>query len=65
MNARTATMLKVAEIRVLYADTDQMGVVNNGNYLRWPIAGGEVDESGNRKKWTTYGSVRPVAESVQ
>jgi hypothetical protein len=39
--------------------------VSNGNYLRWPIAGGEVDESGNRKKWTTYGSVRPVAESAQ
>lgn len=36
--------------------------VSNGNYLRWPIAGGEVDESRNRKKWETYGDVRPVAE---
>ena len=27
--------MKVAEVRVLYADTDQMGVVNNVNYLRW------------------------------
>lgn len=26
---------KVAEVRVLYADTDQMAVVNNMNYLRW------------------------------
>jgi len=28
-------MLKVAQVRVLYADTDQMGVVNNIVYLRW------------------------------
>jgi acyl-CoA thioester hydrolase len=28
-------MEKVAQIRVLYADTDQMGVVNNLVYLRW------------------------------
>lgn len=28
-------LLSVAKIRVLYADTDQMGVVNNGVYLRW------------------------------
>ena len=28
-------MDKVAEVRVLYADTDQMGVVNNAVYLRW------------------------------
>jgi acyl-CoA thioester hydrolase len=26
---------KVAQVRVLYADTDQMGVVNNLVYLRW------------------------------
>jgi len=26
---------RVAQVRVLYADTDQMGVVNNGVYLRW------------------------------
>ena len=26
---------KVAQVRVLYADTDQMGVVNNIVYLRW------------------------------
>lgn len=28
-------MSPVAQIRVLYADTDQMGVVNNGQYLRY------------------------------
>ncbi len=28
-------MQAVAQIRVLYADTDQMGVVNNAVYLRW------------------------------
>jgi acyl-CoA thioester hydrolase len=28
-------MLTVAEVRVLYSDTDQMGVVNNIHYLRW------------------------------
>jgi len=26
---------KVATVRVLYVDTDQMGVVNNVHYLRW------------------------------
>jgi acyl-CoA thioester hydrolase len=25
----------VAQVRVLYADTDQMSVANNGAYLRW------------------------------
>jgi acyl-CoA thioester hydrolase len=29
------SIVPVATIRVLYADTDQMGVVNNGIYLRW------------------------------
>ena len=29
------TLLSVAKLRVLYADTDQMGVVNNVVYLRW------------------------------
>ena len=28
-------MDRVAQVRVLYADTDQMGVVNNLVYLRW------------------------------
>jgi acyl-CoA thioester hydrolase len=28
-------MEPVAEVRVLYVDTDQMGVVNNVHYLRW------------------------------
>jgi acyl-CoA thioester hydrolase len=28
-------MVTVAQVRVLYADTDQMGVVNNVHYLRW------------------------------
>lgn len=33
---RDLTKLKdVAEVRVLYVDTDQMGVVNNVHYLRW------------------------------
>lgn len=35
MTSRASAMLRVAEIRVLYADTDQMGIVNNANYLRW------------------------------
>jgi acyl-CoA thioester hydrolase len=26
---------KVATVRVLYVDTDQMGIVNNAHYLRW------------------------------
>jgi acyl-CoA thioester hydrolase len=30
-----ATLGKVASVRVLYVDTDQMGVVNNVHYLRW------------------------------
>jgi acyl-CoA thioester hydrolase len=29
------SLVTVATLRVLYADTDQMGVVNNVNYLRW------------------------------
>ena len=29
------SIVSVANIRVLYADTDQMGVVNNGVYLRF------------------------------
>ncbi|HWE28414.1 MAG TPA: thioesterase family protein [Polyangia bacterium] len=29
------SIVSVAHIRVLYADTDQMGVVNNGIYLRF------------------------------
>jgi acyl-CoA thioester hydrolase len=37
--ARSAPLLtplvKVAQLRVLYHDTDQMGVVNNVHYLRW------------------------------
>jgi acyl-CoA thioester hydrolase len=28
-------VIAVAQIRVLYADTDQMGMVNNVQYLRW------------------------------
>jgi acyl-CoA thioester hydrolase len=30
-----SVLKKVAEVRVLYADTDQMGVVNNVHYLRF------------------------------
>lgn len=44
------------------ADENTYEAVSGGNYLRWPIAGGEVDESENRKKWETYGNVRPVAD---
>jgi acyl-CoA thioester hydrolase len=29
------SIMSVAKVRVLYADTDQMGVVNNVVYLRW------------------------------
>jgi acyl-CoA thioester hydrolase len=36
MSARPqGTLEKVATVRVLYVDTDQMGVVNNVHYLRW------------------------------
>src|SRR5678815_438277 len=31
----TTKLRDVAEVRVLYVDTDQMGVVNNVHYLRW------------------------------
>ncbi len=30
-----STLKDVAEVRVLYVDTDQMGIVNNVHYLRW------------------------------
>lgn len=35
MSAAPAALDKVASVRVLYVDTDQMGVVNNMHYLRW------------------------------
>ncbi len=35
MNETAHRMEHVAEVRVLYVDTDQMGVVNNVHYLRW------------------------------
>lgn len=35
MTVAAVTLPSVAKIRVLYADTDQMGVVNNVVYLRW------------------------------
>lgn len=31
----SGTLEEVASVRVLYVDTDQMGVVNNVHYLRW------------------------------
>lgn len=36
--------------------------VSNGNYLRWPVEGGEVDRSEDKVAWQTYGNVDPVAE---
>jgi acyl-CoA thioester hydrolase len=35
MSSPAPGLTKVAEVRVLYADTDQMAVVNNAIYLRW------------------------------
>lgn len=38
--------------------------VSNGHYLRWPIDGGEVDESDDREGWKTYGRVDAVPDSA-
>jgi acyl-CoA thioester hydrolase len=57
---------KVAEIRVLYADTDQMGVVNNVHYLRWfEIGRAEWIRSRGRsyKDVETDGYLLPVVEA--
>jgi acyl-CoA thioester hydrolase len=35
MTPHKPRLASVAQLRVLYADTDQMGVVNNVVYLRW------------------------------
>jgi len=43
-------------------DPSRYEAVSSGSYLRWPIEGGEVDESEDRVTWTTYGSVEPVAQ---
>lgn len=59
-------MDRVAEIRVLYADTDQMGVVNNGQYLRFFEIG---RAEWLRKQGTPYASIEkdgflmPVVEA--
>jgi hypothetical protein len=45
----------------LSPDETRVMAVSNGNYLRWPIAGGEVDESEDKVKWKTYAHV-DVAE---
>ena len=45
----------------LSPDETRVMAVSNGNYLRWPIAGGEVDESEDKVKWKTYARV-DVAE---
>ncbi len=47
----------------LSPDEARVMAVSNGNYLRWPIDGGEVDESEDKLKWKTYGRVDVVAES--
>lgn len=45
-------------------DATKYMAVSNGNYLRWPIEGGEVDRSEDKLKWETFGSVDPVAEAA-
>ena len=47
----------------LSPDEERVMAVSNGNYLRWPIAGGEVDESEDKVKWKTYARVDPVDPS--
>jgi len=49
----------------LSPDETRVMAVSGGSYLRWPIAGGEVDESDDKIKWKTYGSVQPAAEPAQ
>ena len=43
-------------------DPNRYEATSGGEYIRWPIEGGEVDESEDRKAWLTYGTVEPVAE---
>src|SRR5262245_19345339 len=59
-------MQSVAKVRVLYADTDQMGVVNNVIYLRWfEIARGEWLRQHGRsyKEIEAEGLMLPVVEA--
>lgn len=49
----------------LSPDENRVMAVSNGNYLRWPIEGGEVDESEDKVKWKTYAKVDPVAEPAE
>ena len=44
----------------LSPDETRVLAVSNGNYLRWPLAGGEVDESEDKVKWKTYARVDVV-----
>lgn len=41
-------------------DDSKVMAVSNGHYLRWPIGGGEVDESEDKVKWKTYARVDAV-----
>lgn len=45
----------------LSPDDSRVLATSGGTYLRWPIAGGEVDESDDKVKWKTYARVE-VAE---
>ena len=38
-------------------DETKVLAVSNGSYLRWPIDGGEVDESDDKIKWKTWARV--------
>ena len=42
-------------------DESRVMAVSGGTYLRWPINGGEVDESEDKVSWKTYGKVEVVA----
>ena len=42
-------------------DESKVMAVSGGTYLRWPIEGGEVDESEDKVKWKTYATVDAVS----
>jgi len=62
-----ATLREVARVRVIYGDTDQMGIVYYANYLRYfEIARNEllrVAGATYRKFEETHGLVLPVVEA--
>jgi acyl-CoA thioester hydrolase len=60
------TRMHAAQVRVLYADTDQMGVVNNVHYLRYfEIGRAEWIRSSGKsyKQIETEGNLLPVVEA--